>query len=168
MQIDEVKELMEAISEKTRAAIKDHVKEEIAPVVQAVETIGIEQRKFSGSIGYTSGNDDPIHRIVQANKANIQAVGKGEKRSHSFTINKTLVARSAVSGSTMAWRAPGVGELPYLGAVISGLFPHVQVGPSSNGVIRYYDQLAITRGAASVAEGATKPESAITWIERES
>lgn len=81
-------------------------------------------------------------------------------------INKTQVTRASVSGTTMAMRLPDVGQLPYLGLQMSNLFRHAGVDPSSNGVIRYYDQSAITRNAAAVAEGATKPESAITWIER--
>lgn len=80
--------------------------------------------------------------------------------------HKTEVTRAGVSNTTMAMRLPGVGEIPYLGTEIAGLFTRVQVSPSSNGVVRYYDQQAITRSAAPTAESATKPESAITWIER--
>lgn len=81
-------------------------------------------------------------------------------------LTKTQVARASVSGSTMAMRLLEVGQLPYLGMKMSQLFRHAPVAPSSNGVIRFYDQNAITRAAAAVAEGGTKPESAITWIER--
>jgi len=63
-------------------------------------------------------------------------------------------------------RLPDIGQIPFLGTVMSGLFRHAGVSPSSNGVIRYFDQQAITRGADTVAEAATKPESVITWIER--
>ena len=59
----------------------------------------------------------------------------------------------------MAMRLPDVGQLSYPEPVISTLFRHAHVGPSSNGMIRYYNEQAVTRGAASVAEGALKPES---------
>ena len=63
-------------------------------------------------------------------------------------------------------RLDEIGQLPHANPVISTLFPHAPVSAYSGGVIRYYDQLAVTRGAAAVAEGATKPESVATWIER--
>lgn len=79
---------------------------------------------------------------------------------------KTLVQRSAVSASTMAMRLTEVGQLPYASSIFSSLFRHVTVSPDSNGVVRYMEQQAITRNAASVAEAGTKPESVMTWIER--
>ena len=65
MEIDEdgVRELMEGISKKTRDAIKDHVKKEIEPLIEplsaAIETQGIEIRKFSVDPPATPGI--PIH-----------------------------------------------------------------------------------------------------------
>lgn len=79
---------------------------------------------------------------------------------------KTLLQRSAVSGNTTAMRLADIGEQPYMGSVISGLFRQAGMDQGANGVIRYMDQDAVTRNAATVAEAAQKPESAITWIER--
>ena len=121
----------------------------------------LELRKFNEGKPANKSLDELVTEKSDA----IKQIGKGGPNVK-FTVNKTLVQRSAVSGSTMAMRLPDVGELPYLGAVISPLFRHAPVSPSSNGVIRYYDQLAVTRGANWVAEAAAKPESAITWIER--
>ena len=46
------------------------------------------------------------------------------------------------------------------------LFNAVNIGPGTGGMIRYFDQAAVTRGANTVLEGAQKPESAVSWIER--
>jgi hypothetical protein len=70
----------------------------------------------------------------------------------------------------MGIRIPGVGELATRKAVIRSLFTQYNYSPAqmaeSNGVVRWMDQNAITRNAAAVAENGTKPESAISWIER--
>ena len=188
MNEQELKALMDGIAQKNSDAIKEAVKLQMAAMaaglltveqyksdleaiglkpgviktlVDAVEKQGIEMRKFNEGRTPTKS----LNELVAEKSDAIRQIGKGGPNVK-MTVDKTLVQRSAVSGSTMAMRLPDVGEIPYLGAVISPLFRHAPVSPSSNGVIRYYDQLAVTRGANWVAEGATKPESAITWIER--
>jgi len=188
MNEDEIKKLMEGIAAKNGDAIREAVKAQLTNVaagllsidqyksdleaiglkpgviktlVDAVEKQGLELRKFNEGKPATKTLDE----IVTEKSDAIRAIGSGGPNVK-FKVNKTLVQRSAVSGSTMAMRLPDISELPYLGAVISPLFRHAPVSPSSNGVIRYYDQLAVTRGANWVAEAAAKPESAITWIER--
>jgi len=74
----------------------------------------------------------------------------------------------------MGYRLPDVGQLPTRGLTLMDVIRRLgsvvtlteQEVAESGGVIRYLDQNAITRGAAPVAEANTKPESAITWIER--
>jgi len=188
MNEQELKALMDGIAQKNSDAIKEAVKLQMAAMaaglltveqyksdleaiglkpgtiktlVDAVEKQGIEMRKFNEGRTPTKS----LNELVAEKSDAIKQIGKGGPNVK-MTVDKTLVQRSAVSGSTMAMRLPDVGEIPYLGAVISPLFRHAPVSPSSNGVIRYYDQLAVTRGANWVAEAAAKPESAITWIER--
>jgi HK97 family phage major capsid protein len=188
----ELKALLQGVAEKNGEAIKLAVKTEveaataglmnsaelatkleamglkdgaIKELIDAVEKQGIELNKMlNGSTGTKKGLEEIIAEKTEA----IKSIGKnGPSVKISIpTANKTLVQRSAVSGTTMAMRLAEIGQLPYASSVISDLFRHVQVSPSSNGILRYYDQLAVTRNAAFVAEGGTKPESAITWIER--
>ena len=134
----------------------------IKKLMDAVEKQGEELRKIFNA---KPTPEKSFSEVIHDKAKEIQAIAKGGGNVK-LTVDKTLVTRALVSGSTMAMRLPDVGQLPYLGTVLAGLFRHVTVSPSSNGVIRYYDQAAVTRGAASVAEGATKPESAISWIER--
>ena len=194
MEEKELKELLEGVSKKNGESIKEAVKTEIAAacdglmkaselsakleamglkdgviktLTDAVEKQGIEMRKlFAGE----AAPEKSLEQQIQANKQAIEDIAKGSGKTVSIKIggntNKTLVQRSGVSGSTMAMRLPDVGQLPYLGAQMTNLFRHAQVSPSSNGVIRYIDQNSITRAAATVSEGAQKPESVISWIER--
>lgn len=134
----------------------------IKKLTEAVEKQGMEMRKL---IVGEEGEKKGLDQIIQEKSAEIIKLSSGGQNVK-FNVNKTAVARASVGSSTMAMRLAEVGQLPYLGTVMSGLFRHAPVSASSNGVIRYYDQNAITRNAASVAEAAQKPESAITWIER--
>ena len=154
MKSDELASKLEAMGLKEDA---------IKNLTEAVAKQGTELSKFL--IGKKEGEEISLKDQIKASAEKIKdAVSKNGI--FEMEVNKTQVARSAVSGSTMAMRLPDVGQLAYLGTKLDGLFRHAPVSPSSNGVIRYYDQNAITRNAASVAEGATKPESVITWIER--
>jgi HK97 family phage major capsid protein len=185
----ELKALMDGIAEKNGHAIREAVKTEvlnatagllksdqlagileaqgikadtIKTLVDAVEKQGMELRKvFEGKPAIRK----TIEEIVQEKAKEIVQIAKGGPNVK-LNVNKALVTRAAVTNTTMAMRLNEIGQIATLGTVISDLFRHAQVSPSSNGVIRYYDQLTRVNNAASVAEGAVKPESAITWIER--
>lgn len=135
-----------------------------------VEKQGEAMRKFSEN---QEVKEKTIEQMVIEKATEIKALSSSRQGQPNLkleipasVVNKTQVTRASVSSTTMAMRLPGVGQLPYLGMKMANLFRHAPVSPSSNGVIRFYDQSAITRSAANTAEGATKPESAITWIER--
>jgi len=144
----------------TAMGLKDNV---IKELTDAIEKQGIEIGKMlNGTAGPKKGLDE----IIAEKAKDIQKIATGGGNVKFTISNKTLVQRSAVGSTTMAMRLAEIGQLPYLGTEMSDLFRHVPVSPSSNGVIRYYDQATVTRSAASVAEAATKPESVITWVER--
>lgn len=181
-------ELIGKVSSEVKAAVKTEVEASIKGMVNAdelgekfkamgleektingiqdsLETQGEEMRKFFEDQNPQNGKT--FEQMIEEKAADIKKIASGEVKSTTLILNqKTQVTRASVSNTTMAMRLPGVGQLPYLGTVMSGLFRHAQVSPSSNGVIRYYDQASVTRNAATVAEGNTKPESAITWEER--
>jgi HK97 family phage major capsid protein len=162
MKTDELASKLEAMG-LTSKAIND--------LTEAVVKQGSELAKFlkGKEEGEKMDLRDQIKKSHDAIKAAVNSNGKFEmsvSKGQLSIVEKTQVARASVSGSTMAMRLPEIGQIAYLGTKLDGLFRHAPVSPSSNGVIRYYDQNSITRNADSVAEGATKPESAITWIER--
>lgn len=136
---------------------------------EAIQKQGEELRKLSANIEQKT---ETVESIIEKNADKIKAIAKDGQRAAfklelpAKVVNKTQVTRAGVSGSTMAMRLPDVGQLAYRGLKMSGLFRHAPVDASSNGVIRFYDQNAVTRAAANTAEGATKPESALSWIER--
>ena len=163
--IEEVQTLMQGIAEKNR----EQITKETQPLKDALVSQGEALRSLGSASGFYAASP-ALGSIVESQKANIAGLISGERRSVKFnvplTVNKTLVTRASVSGSTLAMRLPDVAQIAYPATVLSDLFNHSQVSANSGGLIRYVDQLAVTRGAASVAEGAQKPESAITWIER--
>lgn len=182
----ELQKLLDGIAEKNRAAIKTEMEAATAGLVtaselaakleavglkdgaiktltDAVEKHGVELNKILA--GQSGGVQKSFDEIIKEHAPAIAKLGDSRGKVK-ITIPKTEVTRASVGSTTMAMRLAEIGQLPYLGTVMSDLFRHVQVGASSNGVIRYYDQNAITRNAASVAESGVKPESAITWIER--
>lgn len=165
--MDEFSKKMEALGESSK---------KIDELTKALETQGEEIRKFFEN--GTAKNSKSFEEVIEEKAKEIKGLSKASNSGRDnvslkitkdmldMDVQKTLVQRTAVSGNTMAYRVPGIGVLPVDEPVMSTLFRHVTVGPDSAGVIRYLDQNTITRGANTVAEGATKPESAITWIER--
>lgn len=138
---------------------------------ESIEKMGVELRKVNVE---QEQKAETVETVVEKHAEKIKGLSKAAFGQGSFKIEiprmaimKTQVARASVTSSTMAMRLPDVGQLPYLGLQMSQLFRHFPVDASSGGHIRFYDQSAITRSAAAVAEAATKPESAITWIERD-
>lgn len=194
MEEKELKALLEGVAKENGKAIQDAVKTEVQAataglmksdeigsklealgvkadaikmLTEAVEKQGVElQKLFSGN----KGPQKSMEEIIFEKAADIKNIAKSSGRT-SFKIdlpavNKTEITRASVGSSTQAMRIPGIGQDPYLAAVISDLFPHVQVSPDSNGVIRYVDQSTVTRNAASRAESAAAPESVLAWTER--
>lgn len=165
--MDEFSKKMEALGESPK---------KIDELTKALETQGEEIRKFFED-GKAKSNKS-LDEVLEEKSKEIKGLTKASQSGRDNVtlkitrdmldgeVNKTLVQRTAVSGNTMAYRVPGIGVLPVDEPLMSTLFRHVTVGPDSAGVIRYLDQNTVTRGANTVAEGATKPESAITWIER--
>lgn len=160
MKADELDKKFEALGLK---------KDTIDKLTKAIETQGEEMRKVFTHKGEQKGWE----QLVDEQADNIKKIATTSGRTNSINnvkivlpgVKKTEVTRASVTDSTMAYRLTDVGQLPYLGMEISPLFRHVNVGPNSNGIIRYIDQLAVTRNAAFTAESAVKPESVITWQE---
>jgi len=192
MEKEEIEKLLQGIAAEngnaTKAAIESAVKgfittdqlaaklgefgvtdKSIKELTTAVEKQGIELGKLVSKGGETQGTS--VEEIVAKNADVIKAMSSGDNGAHaSLKISKTLVQRSSLSGSTMGIRIPGIGELATRKSVLRGLFTQYNYSPAqmaeSAGVVRWMDQNAITRNAAPVAENGTKPESAISWIER--
>ena len=138
------------------------IADQLKAVLEIQQAQGEAMRKFQGE-NVTTGKTikDMVHEKADA----IRGIAKGGPNVK-IEVNKTIVTRSLVAGSTLGMRLTDVSPLAYPNTVMSSLFRHAQVSPNSGGVIRYMDQAAVTRNAAWVAEGAQKPESAISWIER--
>jgi HK97 family phage major capsid protein len=190
----ELKALLDGVAKENKAALKTELEHATAGLMKAdelaskLEAMGLTSKaindlteavvKQGGDLAkFLKGKEegekmdlrDQIKKNHDAIKSAVNSNGKFEmniSKGQMNIVDKTQVARASVGSSTMAMRLPDIGQIAYLGTKLDGLFRHAPVSPSSNGVIRYYDQNAITRGADSVAEGATKPESAISWIER--
>lgn len=190
-----MQKLLDGIAEKNGKAIQDAVKteieaataglmkadelgakleaagisaKEIKTLTEAVEKQGIEMRKFFEKGNQVDSLEEQLEK-VKKDILDIPTSGRSVKLTlpSKFTA-KTTVETTAVSQSTLAYRVPGVAQLPHLRTVIRPLFRNVTLGPGNGGIVRYVDQAAITRSAAPVEENpeAGKPQSAISWIER--
>ena len=181
---------LKTVADKNSEAIKQAVKTEmevtVAGLIKAdefaskLESLGLKDGAIKELFDAVTKQGEQLRKIfagkqtegktleeyVDEKAADIINVAKNGGRLRMEISQKSLVQRSSVSSSTMAMRLTDIGQLPYQGTVFSSLFRHVTVGANSNGVIRYVDQNTITRSAAPVSEGAQKPESAITWVER--
>lgn len=102
--------------------------------------------------------------VLNEKADSLAKLAKGDERVVQLNV-KTDVLRSSVTNHTLAQRLTDVGQIDRQANVLAPLFRQGRVGANSNGVIRYVDQSAITNNAAATAEGAQKPESAITWQE---
>jgi HK97 family phage major capsid protein len=144
--------------------------ETVKEITDAVEKQGEEIQRLLQS--KQTEDSTPLEQKMAEKKDEILNIAKtGSRQTVKFElsgkeVNKTLVQRSAVSGSTIATRLSEIGQLPFLEPVISNLFRTVSVGEGTGAVIRYIDQNAITRGADTHTETEAKAESVINWIER--
>lgn len=138
----------------------------IKELTEAVSKQGEELRKmFDGKNG--KDEDKSIEEMVKEKAEDIRQIGKVQGKQVNLTVpTNKIVTRAGFTNNTLGMVLPGVGQIPYKSSVLRPLFQAGRVGPNSGGVIRYVDQNVITRGAAFVAEGATKPQSEITWIQR--
>lgn len=149
--------------------LKENVVKELT---DAVTKQGEELRKYLNGDHIKTKS---LEEILEEKKDDIAGIATGKHQSTKIIIprkaieeamRKTLLQRSAASGSTLGMMLPDIGILDYNNTVMLPLFRQAGVGPNSNGVIRYMDQANITRGADNKAEGAAFAESAIDWIEK--
>lgn len=194
MEQKDIEKLLEGVAEKNGKAIKDAVrteveaavsgvmksseladklkevgieKETIKKLTEAVEKQGLELQKHFAEGKNRNGKD--WEQIVDEHAEKITGMAKSNQRQSIKldlpTVRKTEITRASVTSTTQAYRLDDIGQSPYLGTQLAGLFRHVTVGPNSNGVIRYIDQSTVTRNAAATSESAVKPESALAWTE---
>jgi len=189
----ELTKLLDGVSDKHKSAIKTEMEavltakgfmstkefeekmtalgvtdKKISELTEALKTQGETLKKLLNPGKENAGKS--FDEIIEEKKDKIKALASGD-RSAAFKLEipseafKTLLQRAAVNQNTTAMRLPDVGQLAYLGSVMSGLFQHVNMDAASNGTIRYIDQSLIVRGADVVGEDGQKPESQIEWTE---
>lgn len=80
-------------------------------------------------------------------------------------LKTNVTVGSSITDDTGAYRIPGFGQAAIRGLVFEQYFSRVPLPPDHHGTIRYVDQTTLTRSAATKAEAAAAPESAIAWTE---
>lgn len=143
--------------------LKDNV---IKELTDAVTKQGEELRKYFER-GQMAGKT--VDEIVAEKADEIKKLATGDARIIKLDIPKVTkapVLRTSFANNTAGVRIPGVGEIPFDMPIMRSLFRTASIGAGLNGTVRYFDQNAIVRGAASRAENAAAPESSIDWIER--
>ena len=79
---------------------------------------------------------------------------------------KTNVTVGSISSDNQGFDLPGWNPPAHKGLVLPAAFRRVQVPANHHGTIYYTDQTTTTRNAATKAEAAAAPESAIAWTRR--
>jgi len=147
--------------ESLEAKMKDlDVKEDLSELRNTIEKQGLELVKMNSPEVVVASLEDQI----QKEAVNIQKMLKNGHGMVSMEL-KVDVTRANVIQNHMSMHLAGIEDLVYKATKLEGLFNSASVSPNSNGIIRYVDQAAVTRNANWVAEGGTKPESAISWEE---
>lgn len=187
---DAIKAIMEGVADKHKAAVKTEIEVAIKGL-QTNEQFAAKMEALGLKDGVIAAMEKALKEQGEELRKFIEEKGKGQEKSFEevlkeqhtlgikklsseggrfkFTlpgVRKTTVIRTAITDSSQGYLIPEIGQLPYLGAVMSNLFRHVQLGADTGGVVKYVDQEAITRNAAAKAENTQAPESVITWIER--
>lgn len=106
-------------------------------------------------------DDADIEKQLYENKDAIMSAVKG-KFNHEMTL-KTNYTRASVTSNPMGYMLNEYGIIGAPKLTIYDSMPKIPVGPESNGVVRYIDQVTGTRNAAAKAEGTALPESAVAW-----
>lgn len=147
---------------QTKTTIKEEVKNAVTEANKNLDdVIGAEVSKQlleKGSKGEESVKT--LKSEIAENKDAIIKVAKGETKES--VILKAISNRASIANNQQAVDLTDVGQLATRKLSLYDIFPKVQVSSSNhNGTIRYYDwdEDTIARAAASVAEGATFPES---------
>lgn len=103
---------------------------------------------------------------ISENKETIKAIASGDKNAE--VEIKALSNRASIANNTEAIRLSDIGQLGVKRRALYDFFPKVQVGNGNhNGTIAYidWDEDTTVRAAATVAEGATFPESTAKFAE---
>ncbi len=166
---NEIKKATEGLvtSEKlTETLEKAGVKADaIEKLTKAVEAQGLEINKILTGKG--GNKDKSVAELIEEKKDVMGRIAKGEKTSFKIEVpvTKAPVLRSSVTNTTQAMRLDDIGQVAYRSFTLSSLFRQRPIAPNSNGIVRYVDQSAPTRAAASVAENNAFPESTFPWQE---
>lgn len=115
--------------------------------------------------------------LVEKHEA-LKDLSSGKEKSLKFRVNaeKATMSSTSVTGSSLSYREPSIGQLAAPNTVFDRVFRTVNLTEqelaASNGVITYLDVTAETNSAAETAEtddqtvGANnKPQSSMTWQE---
>lgn len=159
------KEESEAIVAKAIAEATEPMKKEYEKLYKSANKQGeeITKMKLEAAAGNKPEAFD-IEKQLHIHKDALQQFFATKGKSGSLNIIlKTEYTRASVTSNPMGMMLPEIG---LVGAPKIGLyefFSKIPVGPESNGVVRYLDQTTQTRAAATRAESAAYPESAIAF-----
>jgi hypothetical protein len=132
---------------KKENELKDFLAKEVSNQLLEQTSKGIEKVKS-------------LEEEIKEKKEALLKVAKGETKE--AVVLKADTNRASIPNNQQAVDLPNVGQLATRKLSLYDIFPKVRVSSSNhNGTIRYYDwdEATIARAAASVAEGATFPES---------
>lgn len=155
---------LKAFSDRATVEIKD-IGKLSTETRSALDALGLKQRELADDIltlkqaSTAPGNESKPESWGQQFVKSSSYTGfvSGNATKARFEVKNTLIGADATVAPD---RRPGIVPGAYLPLTLEAFLPKV---PTTSGSIEFTKETAFTNNAAEVAEGAPKPESALTW-----
>lgn len=200
-----VKEALEEVAKKNGEAITEAVKTQMGLMAKdmitaeglgkELEKLGLKADAITNLHQVVVKHGQELNKIIKEERGGgksiktldeilvekhdaLKDLSNGKEKSLKFRVNaeKATMSSTDVTGSSLSYREPSIGQLAAPNTVFDRVFRTVNLSEqelaASNGVITYLDVTAETNSAAETAEtndqtvGANnKPQSSMTWQE---
>jgi len=160
-EMEEAKVSKEDLQKAIEALNNDRL-EQMKTLNKALEEMGLEM-KSQREKGFNFDDKPTLATELKANMSAIKALSTSDMTSE--VVIKADTNRASIGSNAQVYEIPTIGQLATRKLTLYDMFPKVTLGTNNNGTVRYYDwdEATTVRAAASIAEGATFPESTAKW-----
>ncbi len=152
-----------ALSLEEKGLTKEQMAE-FKDMVDGYKAIAIKLKKLEDS-GLNGKGENPVMAALKDEKGLFQNFLKKQEKSIDMELKSAETMDDGnMTGSTLGYRVPGIGQLPVRAPFMLDIFTTVPLG--SLEFIKFMDQTTITRNAQNVAGIATSNSTTnVTWQE---
>ncbi|HTF19180.1 MAG TPA: phage major capsid protein [Chryseolinea sp.] len=166
-----ISERDQEIAEQIADALASKTNERLDEMESRQIEFGKELKKrgegtIMASLGVTNELASILKKSENSFKDLLSGAARAVKISLPIAVIKDAIARANVSGSTRSHRLNSVGQLDAGHTnLFQSLFGFIPLGLNTGGKVTYLDVASVVRGADTVAESASKPESELEFSE---